>query len=102
MAKINANYDKLAAGYLFPEIARRTQTFLEAHPGVSVMRLGIGDTTEPIVPAVLDGLHLGVDKLSLWRPTRDTAHPRALTPCVRPLRPNTAKQELRWMPPKFS
>ncbi|MFP6900021.1 MAG: LL-diaminopimelate aminotransferase [Opitutales bacterium] len=64
MAKINANYDKLAAGYLFPEIARRTQGFLEAHPGVAVMRLGIGDTTEPIVPAVLDGLHLGVDKLS--------------------------------------
>lgn len=63
MAKINANYDKLAAGYLFPEIARRTNAFLDANPGVKVMRLGIGDTTEPIVPAVLDGLRLGVDKL---------------------------------------
>ena len=63
MAKINANYDKLATGYLFPEIARRTGAFLESHPGVEVMRLGIGDTTEPIVPAVLEGLRLGVDKL---------------------------------------
>ena len=64
MAKINPNYDKLAAGYLFPEIARRTKTFLDSHPGVEVMRLGIGDTTEPIVPAVLEGLHRGVDDLS--------------------------------------
>ncbi|MBO93452.1 MAG: LL-diaminopimelate aminotransferase [Opitutales bacterium] len=63
MAKINANYDKLAAGYLFPEIARRTNAFLDEHPGTEVMRLGIGDTTEPIVPAVLEGLRLGVDKL---------------------------------------
>ena len=64
MAKINPNYDKLAAGYLFPEIARRTKIFLDAHPGVEVMRLGIGDTTEPVVPAVLDGLHKGVDNLA--------------------------------------
>lgn len=63
MAKINTNYDKLSAGYLFPEIARRTTAFLEANPGTEVMRLGIGDTTEPIVPSVLDGLHHGVDKL---------------------------------------
>ena len=63
MAKINSNYDKLAAGYLFPEIARRTNSFLDANPGIEVMRLGIGDTTEPIAPAVLEGLRLGVDKL---------------------------------------
>ena len=63
MAKINVNYDKLAAGYLFPEIANRTKSFLDAHPDAEVMRLGIGDTTEPIVPAVLEGLRLGVDKL---------------------------------------
>ncbi len=63
MARINSNYDKLAAGYLFPEIARRTNAFLEENQGVQVMRLGIGDTTEPIVPAVLDGLHQGVGNL---------------------------------------
>ena len=63
MARINKNYDKLAAGYLFPEIARRTNAFLEENSGTKVLRLGIGDTTEPIVPAVLDGLHAGVDAL---------------------------------------
>ena len=63
MARINSNYDKLAAGYLFPEIARRTNAFLEANSGTQVLRLGIGDTTEPIVSAVLDGLHQGVKNL---------------------------------------
>ncbi|MGY8713934.1 MAG: aminotransferase class I/II-fold pyridoxal phosphate-dependent enzyme, partial [Verrucomicrobiia bacterium] len=63
MAKINQNYQKLSAGYLFPEIARRTNQFLNENPGVQVMRLGIGDTTEPIVPSVLTGLRQGVDDL---------------------------------------
>ena len=63
MAKINQNYDKLAAGYLFPEIARRTNAFLDSNKGAEVLRLGIGDTTEPIVSAVLKGLHEGVDSL---------------------------------------
>jgi LL-diaminopimelate aminotransferase len=64
MATINPNYKKLQAGYLFPEIARRTREFLDANPGVEVMRLGIGDTTEPLTPAVIDGLHSAVDKLA--------------------------------------
>jgi LL-diaminopimelate aminotransferase len=64
MATINRNYDKLTAGYLFPEIAKRTQAFLEAHPGVHVMRLGIGNTTEPLTPTVIEGLHRGVTKLA--------------------------------------
>ena len=63
MAKINQNYQKLAAGYLFPEIARRTSQFLKENDGAQVMRLGIGDTTEPIVPSVIDGLHEGVSNL---------------------------------------
>jgi len=63
MARINTHYDKLAAGYLFPEIARRTNAFLEQNPGAQVLRLGIGDTTEPIVPAVLNGLNEGVSLL---------------------------------------
>ncbi len=64
MARINENYDKLAAGYLFPEIARRTNAFLESNPGAQVLRLGIGDTTEPIVSSVVDGLRGGVDALA--------------------------------------
>ena len=63
MARINQNYDKLAAGYLFPEIARRTNAFLNENPEAKVLRLGIGDTTEPIVSAVLQGLRDGTEAL---------------------------------------
>lgn len=64
MATINAHFSKLQAGYLFPEIAKRTRAFAAAHPDANVLRLGIGDTTEPLPPSVIAGLHLGVDKLA--------------------------------------
>jgi len=64
MATINKNYSKLAAGYLFPEIGRRVRTFVADHPGVKVMKLGIGNTTEPLTPTVIAGLHRGVDNLA--------------------------------------
>ncbi len=64
MATINNNYGKLAAGYLFPEIAKRTKKFLESNPGVEVMKLGIGNTTEPLPPSIIRGLRKGVAKLS--------------------------------------
>ena len=64
MATININYDKLGAGYLFPEIARRTQAFAEKHPGVELHRLGIGDTTQPLTPSVVRALKDGADRLS--------------------------------------
>ena len=64
MATINSNYSKLSAGYLFPEIARRTGAYLENHPDVTVMRLGIGNTTEPLPPSVIDRLHHAVEKLA--------------------------------------
>lgn len=63
MATINRNYRKLSAGYLFPEIARRARTYQEAHPGAKLHKLGIGNTTEALPEAVLDGLHAKVDRL---------------------------------------
>jgi LL-diaminopimelate aminotransferase len=63
MAQINRNYRKLAAGYLFPEIARRTEDFLQENPNTKIRKLGIGNTTEPLTPAVLEGLKRGVVKL---------------------------------------
>ncbi len=64
MATINENYNKLGAGYLFPEIARRTRAFIEANPDAEVMKLGIGDTTEPLAPSVIKGLHKKIKELS--------------------------------------
>jgi LL-diaminopimelate aminotransferase len=51
MATINDNYLKLKAGYLFPEIARRVNAFAEANPEADIIRLGIGDVTEPLPEA---------------------------------------------------
>lgn len=51
MVRINDHYLKLKAGYLFPEIARRVQAFLEAHPDAPIIKMGIGDVTEPLPEA---------------------------------------------------
>ncbi len=63
MSRINAAYRRLTAGYLFPEIGRRTREFQAAHPDAKILRLGIGDTTEPLPPSILEGLHAAVDNL---------------------------------------
>jgi LL-diaminopimelate aminotransferase len=64
MAKINDNYNRLQAGYLFPEIARRTREFMERNPDVELVKLGIGDTTQPLSPSVIKALRTEVDKLA--------------------------------------
>ena len=64
MARINDNYLKLQAGYLFPEISRRISEFTQANPDANVIRLGIGDVTKPLVPAVLKACHQGVDEMA--------------------------------------
>jgi LL-diaminopimelate aminotransferase len=64
MVRINENYLRLPPSYLFSEIARRAREFQAANPGLQLMRLGIGNTTEPLAPAVIEGLHHGVDKLA--------------------------------------
>ncbi len=64
MARINDSYLKLQAGYLFPEIGRRVKEFTDANPTASVIRLGIGDVTLPLAPAVLKAFHEGVDDMA--------------------------------------
>jgi LL-diaminopimelate aminotransferase len=64
MARINDSYLKLKAGYLFPEIGRRVKAFTDANPEAQVIRLGIGDVTLPLAPAVLKAFHDGVDDMS--------------------------------------
>ena len=64
MAKTNSNYKKLAAGYLFPEIARRTREFQKKNPEIILKKLGIGNTTEALTPTVVSGLIKGVNNLA--------------------------------------
>lgn len=61
MFRINDNYTKLPASYLFSEVARRVSAYQEANPGVEVIRMGIGDVTRPLCSAVIDALHKAVD-----------------------------------------
>ena len=63
MAQINDNYLKLKAGYLFPEIGRRVRAFAAANPEAKIIRLGIGDVTQPLTPAILKAFHAAVDDL---------------------------------------
>jgi LL-diaminopimelate aminotransferase len=63
MARINEDYRKLAAGYLFPEIGRRVRAFAAAHPEAKIIRLGIGDVTLPLVPAVVDAMRRAAEEM---------------------------------------
>ena len=64
MIRINENYSKLKASYLFADIARRVGAYTAANPGKPVIRLGIGDVTEPLPPACVEALHLAADEMS--------------------------------------
>jgi len=63
MATINPHYLKLKAGYLFPEIARRVKVFAEANPQADIIRLGIGDVTEPLPAACRQAMSLAVEEM---------------------------------------
>ena len=63
MPHINENFLKLKAGYLFPEIARRVNAYCESHPDADVIRLGIGDVTEPLPPTICEAMHRAVDEM---------------------------------------
>ncbi len=63
MASINPNYQKLPGSYLFSEIARRVAAYSAEHPEVSLIKLGIGDVTRPLAPAVIAAMHKAVDEM---------------------------------------
>lgn len=62
-ASINKNYLKLPGSYLFSRIGEKVRTFQEENPDKKVIRLGIGDVTRPIAPAIIDALHSAVDEM---------------------------------------
>ena len=63
MAHINGNYQKLPGSYLFSEIARRVAVYSAEHPEAKLIKLGIGDVTRPLAPAVIEALHKAVDEM---------------------------------------
>lgn len=63
MFKVNDNYLKLPGSYLFSTIAKKVNAYSAAHPEAKIIRLGIGDVTQPIAPAIIDTLHSAVDEM---------------------------------------
>lgn len=61
MIKVNDNFCKLPAGYLFSEVARRIEAYRKAHPDAAIIRMGIGDVTCPICQAAVDAIHRAAD-----------------------------------------
>lgn len=59
---LNEEFQKIPSSYLFSDIAKKVGTYQEAHPGQQILRLGIGDVTLPLAPAVVEALHEAVDE----------------------------------------
>ncbi len=63
MFKVNTNFQKLPGSYLFSTIAKKVAAYQEEHPEADIIRLGIGDVTQPIAPAMINALHTAVDEM---------------------------------------
>lgn len=70
MALINEHFLKLQSSYLFSDIAKKVNSFKVTHPKDKIIRLGIGDVTQPLAPAVREAMHKAVDDMG----SRDTFH----------------------------
>jgi len=63
MAKINSHYQKLQAGYLFPEIGRRVKEFSAKNPAAKIIRLGIGDVVLPLLDSIRNAIKKATDEM---------------------------------------
>lgn len=62
--KYNTNFNNIAQNYLFAEVADRSSAYAAAHPDKKVLKLGIGDVTLPLAPAVIEAMHKGVEEMA--------------------------------------
>ncbi len=70
MYTINSNYSKIPGSYLFSDIAKRVAAFADKNPDAEIIRLGIGDVTQPIAPSIIAAMHKAVDEMG----SADTFH----------------------------
>ena len=64
MALINEHFLKLQSSYLFSDLAKKVNSFKVTHPKDKIIRMGIGDVTQPLAPAVIEAMHKAVDDLA--------------------------------------
>lgn len=62
--QINTNYANLQDSYLFLTIAKKVAAYTQAHPENRIIRMGIGDVTQPLVPAVIEAMHKATDEMA--------------------------------------
>ena len=88
MFQINDNYQKLPGSYLFSTIAKKVAAYQEANPDKEIIRLGIGDVTQPLAPAIIDAMH----KAAISQPMRFLfqTEQRAIQPTSRSFSQQTA------------
>ena len=60
----NTNFKNIKDSYLFAEVAKRTNDYAKAHPDKKIIKLGIGDVTLPLAPAVIKAMHEAVDEMA--------------------------------------
>ena len=70
MALINEHFLKLQNNYLFSDIAKKVNSFKVTHPKDKIIRMGIGDVTQPLAPAVIEAMHKAVEEMA----SKDTFH----------------------------
>ena len=63
MFQINDNYQKLPGSYLFSTIGKKVSAYQAANPDKNIIRLGIGDVTQPLAPAIIEAMHKAVDEM---------------------------------------
>lgn len=66
MAKVNENYLKLPGSYLFSTIAKKEKAYREKNPNNNIIKMGIGDVTRPLAPAVIESMHKAVDEMGTF------------------------------------
>ena len=79
MFTANGFYSQLHGSYLFYEVGKRAQAFAKAHPEAKIIRMGIGDVTRPLVPAVVEAMHKAVDDMSKAESGKVEMHPEPYT-----------------------
>ena len=94
MFKVNDNYLKLPGSYLFSTIGKKVSAYSAAHPDKKIIRLGIGDVTQPLAPAIIDALHGAVDEMGKKRRLFMVTLPTlVMNSCAMPLQRMIIRQE---------
>lgn len=93
MFKVNDNYLKLPGSYLFSTIGKKVSAYSAAHPDKKIIRLGIGDVTQPLAPAIIDALHGAVDEMEKRRLFMVTLPTLVMNSCAMPLQRMIIRQE---------